>query len=202
MKGIIISLIILFIIIIIIQKKLLLYKKCNNNNIKSGDIVLFRSKNKDYLTELIINFTHIGMIIFIDNKPYILETHSKNDPLNIGISTEGVNIYNFYDRINTYKGHIYLLKLKKPLNNIQEKKLLTNIDKYKKIKFIKNYKNYYKKYCLIKLYKNTNKGMICSEFIYYVLNDIGLIKDSYYKCKTPSDFLKLKKFYFFDGYIK
>lgn len=201
MKRIIICLIILFIIINIIQK-ILLYKKCNNVNIKSGDIVLFRSKSKDYLTELIEHFTHIGIVIFINNKPYILETHSKNDPLNIGISTEGVNIYNYYDRINTYEGNIYLLKLKKPLNNIQEKKLLTNIDKYKKIKFIKNYKQYYKKYCLINLYKNTNNGMICSEFIYYILNDIGLIKDCFYKCKTPSDFLKLKKFYFFDGYIK
>jgi hypothetical protein len=201
MKKIIICIIIL-IIIIIIKRILLLYKKCNNDNIKTGDIVLFRSKNKDYLTELIISFTHIGMIIFIDNKPYILETHSKNDPLNIGVSTEGVNIYNFYNRINKFEGHIYLLKLKKPLNNIQENKLITNIDKYKKIKFIKNYKNYYKKYCLINLYKNTNKGMICSEFIYYILNNIGLIQDSFYKCKIPSDFLKLKKLYFFDGYIK
>ncbi len=195
MKGIII----LILIIIIIKRILLLYKKCNNDNIKTGDIVLFRTKN---ISKLIIPFTHIGMIIFIDNKPYILETHSKNDPLNTGVSTEGVNIYNFYDRINTYEGHIYLLKLKKPLNNIQKNKLITSIDKYKKIKFIKNYKNYYKKYCLINLFKNTNKGMICSEFIYYVLNDIGLIQDSFYKCKTPFDFLKLKKFYFFDGYIK
>jgi hypothetical protein len=195
MKGIII----LILIIIIIKRILLLYKKCNNDNIKTGDIVLFRTKN---ISKLIIPFTHIGMIIFIDNKPYILETHSKNDPLNTGVSTEGVNIYNFYDRINTYEGHIYLLKLKKPLNNIQKNKLITSIDKYKKIKFIKNYKNYYKKYCLINLFKNTNKGMICSEFIYYVLNDIGLIQDSLYKCKIPSDFLKLKKLYFFDGYIK
>ena len=193
--------------LILILIKINYFKIINNHNlninlnqidkyIKTGDIILFRYKNIDFIHEIISPFTHIGIIIINNNKSYILETHIKGDTLYMGYNNEGVNIYNLYDRLNKYDGNTYLLKLINPLSNKQINNLINNIPKYFKIPYIHNYKKYYFDKCINILCNQIennkyNNGMICSEFISYVLQDINddLLKKINYKCVRPVDFL-------------
>lgn len=193
--------IIIIILILIIIKIINFYiininKKYININhidkyIKTGDIILFRHNKIDFIHELISPFTHIGIIIIINNKSYILETHEKGNTLYMGFNNDGVNIYNLYDRLNKYNGITYLLKLIKPLSNNNINYLINNIPKYLKIPYINNYKNYYFYNCLLSLNNNNNKkGMICSEFISYILQDIfNNNNNNNYKCTSPVDFI-------------
>lgn len=160
-----------------------------NKYIKTGDIILFKYNKIDFIHKIISPFTHIGIIILYNNKSYILETHTKGDTKYMGFNNEGVNIYNLYDRLHKYNGTTYLLKLKNPLSNISINKLINNIPKYFKIPYITNYKQYYFNNCIMNQSKIYN-GMICSEFIYYILQDIIYNNNNLnYKCIKPNDFL-------------
>ena len=195
-KYIIIIIILILIIIKIINFYIININKkyININNIdkyiKTGDIILFRHNKIDFIHEIISPFTHVGIIIIINNKSYILETHEKGSTVYMGFNNDGVNIYNLYDRLNKYNGITYLLKLIKPLSNNNINYLINNIPKYLKIPYINNYKNYYFYNCLLSFNNNNKKGMICSEFIYYLLQDIfnNNINNNY-KCTSPVDFI-------------
>jgi hypothetical protein len=171
-----------------------LYIKLNqiDNYIKTGDIILFRYNKINFIHELVSPFTHIGIIILYNNKSYILESHIKGDTLYLGYNNEGVNIYNLYDRLNKYEGTTFLLKLNQPLSNKSINNLINNISKYKNIPYINNYKKYYFNKCINIFYNNQlqiNDGMICSELISYILQDINDNNILNYKCIKPVDFL-------------
>lgn len=160
-----------------------------NKYIKTGDIILFRYNKIDFIHDIVSPFSHIGIVIIINDKSYILETHEKGNTLYMGFNNEGVNLYNLYDRLYKYNGITYLLKLKKTLSTENINYLINNIPKYLKIPYINNYKKYYFNNC-INLFNNeqNNNGMICSEFISYVLQDIFNYKKNY-KCVSPVDFV-------------
>jgi hypothetical protein len=193
---------IIIIIILIIIKIYNFYIINTNNNIninqinkyiKTGDIILFKYNKINLIHEIVSPFSHVGIVVIINNKSYILETHEKGHTLYMGFNNDGVNLYNLYDRLYKYKGTTYLLKMKKPFSIENINNLINNIPNYLKIPYINNYKKYYFNNCIINKqnnysYTGTNEGMICSEFIAYVLQDILNYKINY-KCVSPVDFI-------------
>lgn len=187
------------------------YKLFNINNIpyisfsksflKTGDLILFRWHSIDAMESLVTSFTHVGMVVKLNNNLYILETHMKGDTSHMGYETSGVNIYDLKNRINSYKGNIFLLPIKKKFMTFEnEKEIILNITNYKKIPFHDKYENHFKNICLLKkICKNcinkTNKNeMFCSEFISKILQDINLMNENDdISCMTPHDLLYIKK---------
>jgi hypothetical protein len=106
--------------------------------------------------------------------------------------------------METYE-KIYILSLKHRFSKEVEYKLFKNIKyylnfKYPKFQFIHFIKNYIKSY----LYNENEQlptHIVCSEFIYYIFSNIGLIKDTYY-LKSSDEILKWNTHRFLGTYNK
>lgn len=192
-------LIIIIIIIILLLKKYLishniLIKRCNSSyDLKTGDIILFKNYNDNLIYTIFAPFTHVGIVIKSD-KLYILESHKLGRVLNY--YTSGVNLYDLKERIDTYNGNVYLLRLKKEISN--QNQILEKINKYKTdFEYPTNYKKYYISECFFNInkYSRNDNKLLCSEFIYYVLLDNNIVSnDKKYLCMKPSDYIYLDEY--------
>jgi len=142
------------------------------NDLKTGDIVLFRSKR---WTRFFTKYTHVGMIVDINSQKFILEIN-RYDYKKYNVK-KGVCLYEIYSRIESFSGDVYILPMKYKYITIEkQKKLFLNLSKYKEIEFDNTIYSYLFKKKLIKLgfpfikFKQRN-GMFCSEFIEYILKD-------------------------------
>jgi hypothetical protein len=183
--DIFIFLIIVYCIILYIKP---ITKEIKKYKFKTGDIILTNTFDILYL-KLLTKYTHTSLIICIFDKVYVLDAYPDED-------IRLITLDEFMKTCDT----IYILSLKDKFSKEIEYKLFKNIKyylnfKYPKFKFIYLIKNYIKSY----LYSNNEKiptYISCSEFIYYIFENIGFLKDTYY-LKTPDDILKLNTHKFF-----
>ncbi len=167
-----------------------------NEKVETGDIVLFRNNKlniKNTIIQIQSLFSHCGVIIEKDNKKYILESTIKGDidPYDIN-DKGGVNINELIQRINKYNGNIYIIKIKY-IDNEQKKLLLNNYNKYMNIDYDVNFMENYIKCNIFYKNKYNNSYMFCSEFIYNIFKDIGLVKNNKCsKCISPFDIYNLQ----------
>lgn len=169
---------------------------------KTGDLLLFRWNSADIFHNIISFFTHVGIIIEIDNVKYVLETHLKGDTIHMGNPNGGVNLYKLDDRINMYNGHNFLLRLKDNLVQPHHIQIIKqNIQNYMKIPFFENYKLYYIKQCLPRKFCHTcfsntslsNDSMFCSQFVGHILKDLLVLDpNKNIVCLSPYDFIFIK----------
>lgn len=171
----------------------------NDIEAETGDLILFRWHTVDVLHELFSSFTHVGMIIEINSKKYILETHLKGDTIHMGYKSGGVHIYDLEERINMYEGDNYILKINRDLiNKSNEKILYDNLQDYLLIPFQDEYRDHYTNVCIPNMFcdgcvKSTKKGMFCSEFIGFLLRELGILNEKVNtNCLTPSSFIDMK----------
>ena len=167
-------------------------------NVSPGDIILFRWNTVNPLHEIISSFTHVGIIIELNGRKYILETHLKGDTNHMGFNDkDGVNIYDIYSRIKMYKGDNFILKMNpKYYNKIN----INNIEDYLQIPFKNEYKEHFAGYCAPKKICsscvpdiNNNNSMFCSQFVGHILQQYGILNDTFdINCLTPHDFLNIK----------
>lgn len=166
---------------------------------KTGDIILFKKKYRDRAIWLMLtNYTHIGIVINLNNKLYILEN---NPPILLKYNNKilkNTTLTELYDRLYNYDDKIYYVKVKLNYQLKIEENLKKNLKKYLSIKFPKNKLLYLFYTLIIKNEYSIPKYLICSELIYYILFDTKLVKS--YLCKTPDDIIKCK-FYSFKGKI-
>ncbi len=169
---------------------------------KTGDILLFRWNKVDLVHNFISFFTHVGIVVEIDDKKYILETHLKGDTRHMGNPNGGVHLYDFKDRVNMYNGHNFLLPLKtKFKSRVHNKIIKDNISRYLKLPFFENYKKYYINQCLPRKFCKTcfsqpspdTNYIYCSQFVGMILKDLDLInKNTDINCISPYDFIFIK----------
>lgn len=163
-----------------------------NGYMNDGDLILFRWNSVGILHEMLSSFTHVGIVI----NGEILETHLKGDTESV---RGGVHLYNLKDRISKYKGSNYILKAKTPLTKTQTKFILDNLEEYKKIPFHDEYEKHFKNVCIPKMIckkcfkTHEKKSMFCSEFVGFILKELGILPVDYnLECLTPQSFLNLK----------
>lgn len=183
-------LILVYCIIIYIRPRT---KEIKKYRFKTGDIILTNSFNS-FNIKLFSKYTHVSLIICIFNKVYILDAYPDDN----------IRIITLEEYMETYE-KIYILSLKYRLSKEVEYRLFKNMKDYLDFKFpkfalIHFIKNYIKSY----LYNKNEKSpthLLCSEFVYYLLENIGFIKDTYY-LKIPDDVLKLNTHTFLGYYSK
>jgi hypothetical protein len=167
------------------------------SNVKTGDVICFRSNDYTFLHDLVSPFTHIGIVIETINGKKILEMHDTNDLKHMGIYNTGVNMYDLKYRIKTYEGDVYLSQLKTTVDKKKIKNLLSKIEFLNKLKFDTNHKEHLIKKCMIKrgckkCFKPEKKKleyMFCSEFIGYILQELDVLEKEYdIACVLPGDF--------------
>ena len=79
-----------------------LYDDC-----KTGDIIYFRWNSVNPLHEIFSKYTHMGMIVVMNNEKYIFENNPIKVAKMLGIDKSGAHLHNLQDRIDDYEGYIY-----------------------------------------------------------------------------------------------
>lgn len=158
----------------VIYKKIL-YSDIKNN-LKSGDLLFFISRNLNWSHVITRGyghneFTHIGIIIKINNKLYSCEMVESEKLKPGSVDVYGFNVFPLKTRVKNYIGDVYVASLINPLSedkyNIFRNYIHTN-----------NYKfptafNIYKKY----LFNNTklnDNDRYCGEFVSEILYLMGI----------------------------
>ena len=185
--DILIFLILIYLIIIYITSKT---KEIKKYKFKTGDIILTKCFSP---IQLLSKYTHASLIICILDRVYVLESYPDD---NVRIIT--------LDEYMEYYDKIYILSLKYRFSKEIEYRLFKNVKDYLDFKFPKfpliyMLQTYIKSY----LYNKNEKSpthLVCSEFIYYIFENIEFIKDTYY-LKSPDELLKLNTHTFL-GYYK
>lgn len=140
------------------------FERIDYNNIvfKTGDLMLFKSFNSYIPLIKAVDYCHIGIIIVIDKIPFVLEMYNPcayltklSDKL---LENDG--------------GIIYYKELKRPLS----------IDQIHKTEiFLKQSENImYREYIQDCNVDSKDTTMVCTEFIYHLLKDIGIIDHKKY----------------------
>lgn len=163
------------------------YPKIDEDNLETGDLVLFSTYEcadlVDFLvlkwgSNVIFNnyFTHSGIIIKINDKPYIFESRPRllYDHLT-NTTRKGVVLCDFHESINKYNGNIILCK--SLLNEKQKNDILNNYKLFKDLPFTKSW---------IELAlniegNNYENGVSCIGLLYDLFRKIDLIDDLKYK---------------------
>ena len=165
-----------------------------SKSVKSGDLILFKYKDSNFVQKLFINFTHVGLVIVdpITKHPYIIEHHDKDDLKHVNIYSENVNLYPLVERIKTYEGTACISYINKevPYNLIDD--ILTDYN-ILKIEFDSNYKMNYIKRCVLTMNnKNLDGKLSCAQFILILLNMLNITDNKNIDCFVPDDILTLK----------
>ena len=147
------------------------------NKVKTGDLILFSDNIKVPSNSILGNnkFSHMGFIIIIDNVPYVYEmiqsgnyrVHHKMKPF-----TKDIQLTKMEDRIKYYAGNMYIVSLKKPLNDIQLEKLNIFMQNDYNYKFI-SMNNY-----ILSIFtkKTIHNERFCHEFVADLLYSIDITK--------------------------
>lgn len=160
------------------------YDLCNNtkkyktvifddilDNVETGDIILFSSYSYIPIFRIFGHntFSHIGMIIKLNNQIFSLEMTDYYRLNNIDYYNKC--LFPLYDRINTYTGNVFICKLKNKLNTYQidklnelvknDSKFLSPIELFLYMSHNINYKNKY----------------TCGSYIYFILQELNVISN-------------------------
>jgi hypothetical protein len=204
MINTIIIIIFLFIFILLVVVKYINIKNLNElntisndtlcNKCKTGDLFLYRKKNVDLFHDLFSKYTHIGMIVELNNEKYVFENHIKDVHIGKGFETEGIHLFKLIDRINTYDGTMYYASLKHDINQDVLNNFIYNIENLQNIEF--EYDKIRLVYsCLSnRIFKNCSvisDKKICSEFVMFCLTQLQVLNNEC-NCIFPGDFHNLK----------
>lgn len=149
------------------------------DDLKTGDIILFRSSVNSFITDTLIPTTvykHIGMIIKLNDELYITESgqrnvYAKNSQGDILYLKDGVDILPLKTRLSYYCGMVFLTQLSRPLEPEKEQKLIEYIYELYNI----NYPSLLELYLNFILNLKITKSLYCFQYVYMLLESIGVI---------------------------
>jgi hypothetical protein len=140
------------------------FEKVDFNNItfKTGDLLLFKSYNSYIPLVTVIDYCHIGIIIVIDNVPFVLEMYNPCAYLTPLL----------HKLLENDGGIIFYKKLKKPLSFHQINKIDVFLRQSEQIK--------YREYMYESNTDSKDNEMVCTEYIYHLLCDAEIINKADY----------------------
>jgi len=166
-----------------------LYNKC-----KTGDLICSRDSSVSMFQELYCKFTHIGIIVEINNEKYILEGNPKGLHISKNYETIGTHLFKLMDRINSYTGSMYFYSLKYNIDKDVLNNFVDNIENFQQIEFEDNYYRLLYSCAMNRVFQkcsiNSDKKL-CSELVMFCLKQLHVLSDEC-NCIFPSDFENLK----------
>lgn len=135
---------------------------------KTGDLLLFRASASSHMWLTGDKFSHVAIIVKINNEPYSLELQPPN-----------VKVTPIYHRLDSYRdGTIYIKQINLQANSDPE--LLENILLFaKNIKYPETFtelRNTYIKSCVESPWNITNDNdFICGKFVLHVLKQLSIL---------------------------
>lgn len=166
--------------------------------LRTGDVVLFVQPSPSVVFQAVSVFTHVGVVVDNGNAgKQVLETHMPGDTRHMGFDTSGVNMYDLRQRVATYDGTIFILRLR------PEVKARTSVilSKYAKIPYYDTYMMHHALHCLPQALFGTwgtrqsdPTRMHCAMLVGLVLRDLGVMSpSSTIECLTPESFAHMPR---------
>lgn len=144
--------------------------------VKTGDIILFNDNIKIPINIIVgtNKYSHSGIIIVINNIPYIYELidtqHGYLNHKDMPKFDKSIQLTPLYDRIKYFAGHCYLSSLNKPLNQIQISKLIQYINNSHDYEFV----DYKKLFPFMFSTIIIPKKKFCHEFVADILHHLNI----------------------------
>lgn len=174
------------------------YKKILYSNLKpylkSGDLLFFSSTNASIKTRSWINsrFAHVGMIIKINNKLYVIELVGNDEIRPLQPSPiSGIIVNPLFTRIVNYSGSVYYSSLNLNLSKEKEQQLKEYIKYSDKYKYNETKKILYSLLTHSKKLDTYNR--FCTEFIAEILDNLDISSKplNSSKLNLPNEIFKL-----------
>lgn len=169
--------------------------------LRTGDLVLFRSRAADPLRSVVSAFSHVGMVVDPgkgSGRPkLVLETHHEGDTDHMGFKRRGgVNLYDLDHRVATYDGNVYVLSLD-PGFTLDGAAVLDRVGAYAKMPFADGYRSWYIQQCMLRRGpRQPPTAVFCSQFVGLVLRDFGVLPpDANVWCLNPQSFVAMEGVY-------
>ena len=170
--------------------------------LKSGDIICSRWNYIDIGYRIFSKYSHIGMVLKLGGKLYILETDPEEsflkDDGSLDVRKAGVHLYSLKERLDEYRGTCFIISY---LGGISQdainKRVSEKFSDYLKIPFDDNFRNtfVYNYFCkLFGFNVEENDKLFCSVFLSKLLYDTGIL-DQRYQCAEPGSFIKYPGLY-------
>lgn len=143
---------------------------------KTGDLVLFKSLQSHHKIFSNSYFSHIGIIIMMDNVPTVLELQ-KTYEMQGATYTGGVKLYSLEERVKFYtEGAICIKPINKPLDSKRLTLLPEIINWAKNVQYTNNDGNLWlTEYCIGNIWDSaTEFPFDCAKFIASILNKLHL----------------------------
>lgn len=149
----------------------------------SGDLVFFRSPRVDFVHDFVSPMTHVGMVVMhpLTGEPLFLEMH---DDKTVEGSPPGVHLYPARERLTAYRGALFVIPITNPLSATD---VLGVANDQVDVPYPAAMRMHIAKCKLIPGFKN-KRGKVCSEFIMYVLAQLGVMCKAW-RCVTPSELM-------------
>ena len=153
---------------------------------QTGDLVFFRS-SVDWLHRLVSPLTHVAMLVVhpVSGEPHLVETH---DARTVEGEDPGVHRYPARERLAAFRGDLWVLRVSRPPDALA---VLRVTEALADVPYVHDMRAHVARCKLVPWYSGTPVcgGMICSEFVLYVLVALGLARrrPGGWRCVTPSD---------------
>lgn len=143
---------------------------------KTGDLVLFKSLQSHHKIFSNSYFSHIGIIIMMDNIPNVLELYSTYE-LKGATYEGGAKLYQLEDRIKFYtEGAICIKSINRPLDSKRLALLPEILNWAKNVQYTNDDKKLWlTEYCIGNIWDSATKPPFdCAKFIANILNKLHL----------------------------
>lgn len=166
-----------------------------HGSLRTGDVVLFRQPSPSVVFQAASVFTHVGVVVDSGTKQ-VLETHLPGDTKHMGFGTVGgVNMYDLRQRVATYQGTMFILRLR-PDVRTSAGVVLHSLPRYAQIPYYDKYILHHALQCLPRALLGTSSArqsdpgsMHCAMFVGLVLRDLGVLPaPTKIECLTPESF--------------
>lgn len=167
---------------------------------RTGDVVLFRWDRTGIVHDLVSVFSHVGLVVERDGQPWILETHKHGDARALGYEGGGVRAYPLADRVRTYPGAAWVLKLDRTRWQVDSRRLerafSSLADRPYDEDHVRRLGSCFVETALGVGGSHGSRAMFCSEFVGELLKGAGVFARGYdTACLTPESFAHMPDVY-------
>ena len=174
------------------------HKVADMASLRTGDLVLFKFGSRDLsYKDVVTVLTHVGIVVRKDGVPHILEMHEAGDLRALGIDEGGVHLNPLADRVRTYEGVAFALRLR-PHVAPDEAALHAAMPDLMRIPFYEEYHKHFTTYCVPRMLCRRcmkpaapRPSMFCSEFVGRCLQVLGVLPPQNFGCTPPERFMHM-----------
>lgn len=171
------------------------------DSLRTGDVILFRWRGISGAHELVSAFSHVGLVVVPrDGTRWVVEIHKDGDARAMGVEGGGVRAYPLRQRVATYPGTAYALKLDRARFDVDAAAILGALPELVSTPYDTAHKTHLGEHCVPKAVcpscfgpSPKRDGMFCSEFVGVLLQRAGVLpSDTDTGCLTPESFVHVR----------